>query len=305
VRRGLKRAAELLLPLALVAAGLGLLAPSDTLADRSDLVLAALVLSTALAIAPSQLVALRERKTALAALVFVPFCALGPLSWLVGRPFDDTVGDGVLALGVSSTEVAAVGLVALAGGSAVLALGALTGSLVLSALAGPPTLALLAGAGADIDVGELIARFALVVLLPLLVGLAIRALVPRLAGVEDELGGLAAIIVVVLVYAAMSGSDEDAELLSAALASLLFLLVSALPVLAWIALAEHDLRLTGAFVIELRDFAVAAALATQAFDSSAASVAGVYGVLMLLLGAAATQLAPSAQRRRSRPAQSG
>ena len=305
MRRGLKRAAELLLPLALVAAGLGLLAPSDTLADRSDLVLAALVLSTALAIAPSQLVALRERKTALAALVFVPFCALGALSWLVGRPFDDTVRDGVLALGVSSTEVAAVGLVALAGGSAVLALGALTGSLVLSALAGPPTLALLAGAGADVDVGELIARFALVVLLPLLVGLAIRALVPRLAGVEDELGGLAAIIVVVLVYAAMSGSDEDAELLSAALASLLFLVVSALPVLAWIALAEHDLRLTGAFVIELRDFAVAAALATQAFDSSAASVAGVYGVLMLLLGAAATQLAPSAQRRRSRPAQSG
>jgi BASS family bile acid:Na+ symporter len=305
VRRGLKRAAELLLPLALVAAGLGLLAPSDTLADRSDLVLAALVLSTALAIAPSQLVALRERKTALAALVFVPFCALGALSWLVGRLFDDTVRDGLLALGVSSTEVAAVGLVALAGGSAVLALGALTGSLVLSALAGPPTLALLAGAGADVDVGELIARFALVVLLPLLVGLAIRALVPRLAGVEDELGGLAAIIVVVLVYAAMSGSDEDAELLSAALASLLFLVVSALPVLAWIALAEHDLRLTGAFVIELRDFAVAAALATQAFDSSAASVAGVYGVLMLLLGAAATQLAPSAQRRRSRPAQSG
>jgi hypothetical protein len=48
------------------------------------------------------------------------------------------VREGVLALGVSSTEVAVVGLVALAGGSAVLALGALTGSLVLAALAGPP-----------------------------------------------------------------------------------------------------------------------------------------------------------------------
>jgi bile acid:Na+ symporter, BASS family len=92
----------------------------------------------------------------------------------------------------------------------VLALGALTGSLVLSALAGPPTLALLAGAGTDVDVGGLVARFALVVLLPLLAGLAVRALVPRLADIEDELGGLAAIVVVVLVYAAMSGSDEDA-----------------------------------------------------------------------------------------------
>jgi BASS family bile acid:Na+ symporter len=305
VRRALKRAAELLLPLALVAAGLGLVVPSDTLADRSDLVLAGLVLSTALAIAPSQLIALRERKAALAALVFVPFCALAPLSWLVGRLFDETVRDGVLALGVSSTEVAAVGLVALAGGSPVLALGALTGSLVLSALAGPPTLALLAGAGADVDVGGLVARFALVVLLPLLAGLAIRALVPRLADVEDELGGLAAIVVVVLVYAAMSASDEDAELLSAALASLLFLVVSALPVLVWIALSDTSLRLTGALVMELRDFAVAAALATQAFDSSAATIAGVYGVLMLLLGAAATQLAPSAQPHRSPPAPSG
>jgi hypothetical protein len=75
-------------------------------------------------------------------------------------------------------------------------------------------------------------------------------------------------------------------------------------VLAWIALSEQDLRLTGALVIELRDFAVAAALATQAFDSPAATVAGVYGVLMLLLGAAATQLAPSAQQRRSPPARS-
>jgi hypothetical protein len=67
-------------------------------------------------------------------------------------------------------------------------------------------------------------------------------------------------------------------------------------VLAWIALSEQNLRLTGALVIELRDFALADAFATQAFDSPAATVAGVYGVLMLLLGAAATQLAPSAQR---------
>jgi predicted Na+-dependent transporter len=81
-----------------------------------------------------------------------------------------TVRDGVLALGVSSTEVAAVGLVALAGGSAVLALGALTGSLVVAALAGPVVLGWVAGAGADVAVGELVGRFALVVLVPLAVG---------------------------------------------------------------------------------------------------------------------------------------
>ena len=80
----------------------------------------------------------------------VPFVLLASLGWLVSLAFSGAVSDGVVALGVSSTEVAAVGLVAIAGGSAVLALGALTGSLVLAALAGPPLLGALAGADADV-----------------------------------------------------------------------------------------------------------------------------------------------------------
>lgn len=295
MHRALTKAADLLLPLALVAGGLALIAPSDALAENSDLLLAALVLVTAVAIPPSQLIALRERKVALAALVILPFCCLAPLGWLISRPFEGSVQNGVLALGVASTEVAAVGLVALAGGSTVLALGTLTGSLVLSALAGPAVLAALAGAGAGVDALELVLRFSLVVLLPLAAGLAVRALIPRLARADDELVGLSAIVVVVLVYAAMSGAADDDALASAALASLLFLAASTVPVLVWLRLAEGELRLTGALVIELRDFAVAAALATQAFGAAAATVAGIYGVLMLLVGAAATQLAPKAR----------
>jgi bile acid:Na+ symporter, BASS family len=289
LRQGLSRAADLLLPLAVVAAALALLAPSETLAERSDWILAALVLFTALGIEPSRLTSLRERKLALAALVFAPFVLLAPLAWAVSRLFAEPVREGVLALGVSSTEVAVVGLVALAGGSAVLALGALTGSLVLAALAGPPLLSLLAG-GTDVAVGELVGRFALVVLLPLAAGLTLRGLVPRLKQAEGGLGGLAALTLVVLVYAAMSGAGDDGQLSSAALASLLFLVVSAAPVAAWVAVAPRELRTTGALVIELRDFAVAATLAAQAFGPAAATVAGVYGVLMLLAGAAAVQL---------------
>jgi BASS family bile acid:Na+ symporter len=289
LRHGLARTADLLLPLAVVAAALALLVPSTTLAERSDWILAALVLFTALGIAPSQLATLREPKLALAALVLAPFVLLAPLAWGVSRLFAEPVRDGVLALGVSSTEVAVVGLVTLAGGSAVLALGALTGSLVVSALAGPPLLSLLAG-GTNVAVGELVGRFALVVLLPLAAGLALRGLGPRLKHVEGELGGLAALTLVVLVYAAMSGAGEGGQLLSAALASALFLVVSAAPVAAWILSAPRELQVTGAFVIELRDFAVAAALAAQAFGPAAATVAGVYGVLMLLVGAGAAQL---------------
>jgi BASS family bile acid:Na+ symporter len=292
LRQGLTRTADLLLPLAVVAAALALVVPSSALAERSDWVLAALVLFTALGIAPSQLATLRERTLALAALVLVPFALLAPLAWAVSRLFAEPVREGVLALGVSSTEVAAVGLVALAGGSAVLALGALTGSLVISALAGPPLLSLLAG-GTDVAAAELVGRFALVVLLPLAAGLALRGLAPHLKDAEGELGGLAALTLVVLIYGAMSGAGEGGRLPSAALASTAFLVISAAPVAGWILFAPRDLRVTAAFVIELRDFAVAAALAAEAFGPPAATVAGVYGVLMLLVGAAAAQLLPT------------
>jgi bile acid:Na+ symporter, BASS family len=291
LRRGLIGATDFLLPLAAAAGALALIAPSTVVAEHTDVVLAALVLFTALTIAPSELAQLHTDKAEVAKLVLAPFVLLVPLAWVASRPFDSPVFHGVLALGVASTEVAAVGMVALAGGRAVLALGALTGSLVLAALAGPPLLGLLAGtSGDDVAVGELVGRFALVVIVPLVGGLTIRAAAPRLRDTEPELGGLAAITVVVLVYGAMSGTGTDHDLLAATAAGALFLVLSALPVAAWIVTARRDLRLTGSFVIGLRDFAVAAALASQAFGPPAATVAGVYGVLMLLVGAASAQL---------------
>jgi predicted Na+-dependent transporter len=286
LRRGLTRATEWMLPLAVLAAAVALLVPSHGVAERSDIVLGALVLFTALAIAPAQLATLTAHKAQLAVLIAAPFVVLVPLAWLISRLFTGAVRDGTLALGVASTEVAAVGLVALAGGSAVLALGALAGSLVASALLGPVLLGALAGAS-DVAVGELIVRFALVVLVPLAVGLAVRATVPRLEHAEANLSGLATLAVVLLVYAAMSGAGEGGDLLPAAAASALFLGAAAAPAMAWMALTRRELRVTGALVIELRDFAVAAALAAQAFGPAAATVAGVYGVLMLIVGAAA------------------
>ena len=289
--RALHRAGDWLLPLAALAAVLALLVPSRGLAERSDVVLAALVLFTAMGIAPAQLASLTAHKLQLAVLVLAPFVALVPLAGLIGDLFSGPVRDGVLALGVSSTEVAAVGLVALAGGSAVLALGGVAGSLVVAALLGPVALGVLAG-GEDVAVGALVERLALVVLAPLVVGLVARAALPRLEHAEGQLSGLATLAVVVLVYAAMSGAREGGDLGPATAASVLFLAGSTVPALAWVVLARPALRATGALVIELRDFAVAAALAGQAFGPAAATVSGMYGVLMLLLGAAAAPVLP-------------
>ncbi|HEX3510256.1 MAG TPA: hypothetical protein VHT27_04065, partial [Solirubrobacteraceae bacterium] len=105
-------------PLALLAALAALVAPSDWFAGRADVLLAVLVLATALGIGLSDLLRLHAHLRMLAALSILPILVLGASAWLLGRPFAAPVRDGLLAVGLSSSEVAAVGLVALAGADA-------------------------------------------------------------------------------------------------------------------------------------------------------------------------------------------
>ena len=294
------RIAEALLPLALVAVAAALLLPTEQVADRGDLMLAALVALTALGIAPRAIWELRSRWQAVLALSLAPFAVLVPLAWAIGRLFDSPVREGVLTLGMSSTEVAAVGLVALAAGDAALALGALTGSLIAAATIGPVLIGLLADTSASANTGELLGRFALVVLLPLAAGVTARALWPRLARGEPWYAAGSTLAVVALIYAALSGSNAGDDLLPALGASAAFLALSAIPALAAARIASRDRQSAVAFAVALRDFAVAATLATQAFGAPAASVGGIYGVLMLIAGALATATLRHRQRHATR-----
>ena len=164
-----------LTPLALLAAALGLLLPSPTLAAHSDLLLALLVLATALGISFADLARLREHVRAVLILSLLPLPVLVGAAWLLGQAFTPLVRDGLLAVGLSSAEVASVGLVALAGADATIALGVVTGSLVLAALVGPVAIGWLSASSVHVGSGHLLARFALVVLVPLLVGVAARS----------------------------------------------------------------------------------------------------------------------------------
>src|SRR5215218_6852638 len=283
VRRRAERVAGAVLPLTLAAAAAALVAPSDAVAERADLLLAVLVALTALGIDPRRLAALRTRPGQVAALSAGPLVVLVPLAWALGRAFDGPVRDGLLALGVAPTEVAAVGLVALAGADAVLALAVVTGSLVASAALGPVLLAALGGSG-DVALGPLLGHFAVVVLVPLGAGLAARALRPGLARAEPELAAGSTLAVAALVYAALSGTaDGGGALRPAALAGAAFLAASGAVAAV---LACRARNAAPAFCLGMRDFAVAAALAAEAFGPRAAVVAGAYGVLMLIAGAA-------------------
>jgi bile acid:Na+ symporter, BASS family len=291
VKRALLGATRLILPLTLVAAALALLLPSGAVAARSDVLLGLLVLATALGISWPELAALRSQAVTVALLSVAPLVLLAAFAWLLGHAFGTDTRDGLLAVGLSSSEVASVGLTALAGADATVALGAVTGSLVLAALAGPIAIGWLAGAhghghGGS---GHLLVRFALVVLAPLAVGVAVRsARAPGewIARHDGERDGIASLAVVVLVYASLSGTHGAHGLGAALVASVAFCAGSAL--LGWL----WHARLTpsavvatpGALAIGMRDFAVAAALASQAFGTRAAAVPGVYGVVVLVAG---------------------
>jgi predicted Na+-dependent transporter len=272
------------LPLALVAAAFGLLAPAEAMAERSDLLLAALVLFTALEIDLSRLRELRRRWGTVVALSVGPFLMFVPLAWALSRFFDEPTRTGVLALGLAPTEVAAVGLVALAGGNAALALAVLTGSLVVSAVGGPLAMSALAS-GNDLAALELLGRFSLVVLVPLAVGVAARTAASWLEHAEPHLAALSTLSVVALVYASLSAATDAAQLGQATVASLIFIAASA--ALGFLLLRRSAAGVAAALCASMRDFAVVAVLATQAAGASAATVAGVYGVLALVLGAAA------------------
>jgi predicted Na+-dependent transporter len=191
-----------------------------------------------------------------------------------------------------------VGLIGLLGGAAELGIAVLAVSLVLSAVAGPPALALLGGAGHAAHVLPLLARCALVVMLPLVLGLLARGARPELARREAELSVASSLAVVLLVYASL-GDTRGGDVTSAALISAAFLALSALLAVAAVRSFGHRFDPSLALAIGMRDFAVAAALAAGAFGSAAAHVAGVYGVLMLLAGASVTTVVRRRVRRQS------
>jgi BASS family bile acid:Na+ symporter len=280
-----------LTPLALLAAALGLVIPSSALAAHSEMLLALLVLATALGISFAELARLREHVRAVVVLSVLPLPILVGAAWLLGRPFAPLVSDGLLAVGLSSAEVVSVGLVALAGADATIALGVVIASLVLAALIGPVAIGWLSASTVHVSSGYLLARFALVVIVPLVVGVAVRsraAFAVRLAARDAEREGVAALTVAVLVYAALSGTHGAHHLGAALLASVAFLIVCACVAQLWRQVdGDRTSAIPGAFTIAMRDFAVAATLATQAFGTAAGAVPGVYGVVMLVAAAVA------------------
>jgi predicted Na+-dependent transporter len=286
----------LLLVLISAAAGIAFPAPGRH-ADAGGAILdtlAILVFCTGTSMTFGEIAGVRSASGRLFFVLGASTVTLPALAWLASRLVTDPVlRGGVLAAGVAPAEVASVALTGLAGAEVSVAAGLLVASTVLTVLLAGVTLSVL-GAGSSASQLGLLATLALVVALPLVAGSALRTLDP-LSGREQPLvKALGTVSLLVLLWEVASELHLRASDTSVTSALLLYLAGGA--ILGWLLALGVPSRWRAAIVLPtaMRDFAVAAGIATSAFGAAAAAPLGIYGILVLVFG---TIAAYSAQRR--------
>lgn len=287
---------ELIAVLAAAALGLAARRPVAWLDAHQaiNILLAILVLATAVTIEPAALRRLAVSWPSVAVAVAIGLTVLPSLAWAVSRIVaPGPLRDGVMTVGLAPSEVASVAATAMAGGETALAAGVLTGSVVAMVAVSGPVLALESGGTAArapaVHPGQVVASLALVVLLPLAAGLALRAWPPsgvRLAraGPAATMTATAAVVALVAVIAAQA--RLSVSYLPVALALLIFLAGSAIAGGLAGVRSPRPAAAATLLTISMRDFAIAAAMAGAAFGYAAAAPLGLYGILVLAWGTA-------------------
>jgi predicted Na+-dependent transporter len=295
---------ELAAVLAAAILGLSAQRPLAWLADRQgiNVLLALLVFATAVTIEPAALRRLAVAWRPLLAALAVSVTALPVLSWAVSwLVAAGPLRDGVMAVGLAPCEIASVATTAMAGGEAALAAGVLIGSTLTSVALAGPILTLEAGR-AGVSPGGIVANLALVVALPLAVGIALRAGSPPapwtratarlLATTRAERVASAAAVFAVAALVALIAAEVRLSAHYAAVAGALALFLAGSALAGHLLAARARPRAGPALLLttSMRDFAIAAALATAAFGPAAAAPLGLYGILVLVWGTAVAGL---------------
>lgn len=251
-----------------------------------NLLLAVLVFATATTVSIRPLGRVRGNWSQLAAALAIGAVALPALSWLAARLVAaGSLRNGVMAIGLAPCETASVAMTGLAGGDVPLAAEMLVGSTAISVVAAGPILSLEAP-GAHVHAGHILLNLVLVVAVPLTAGMAVRAT----AGATDRREAIAsrtatgALVGLVALVAAQT--PLGLAYLAVLPAIVVIVIVSAA---IGTALARTTTTAAGTpllLAMSVRDFAIAAALATSAFGPAAASPLGLYGVVVIVWGTA-------------------
>lgn len=203
-----------LLPLVVAAAVAGVLAPSPArfLVDRRaiEVTLAVLVVASALTVPAGSLRRLRSDAGPLALVLAVSTVVLPLLAYALSRLLTPPeLQDAVLAVGVAPAEVASLAVASIAAGEVAVAAALLVASTLVSVLVAGPVLSALAGTGVS-PVGVLV-TLAVVVGVPMVLGLAARRPVALWSGGADAAGAVAVVAVVVLVWLVSSQVELSAR----------------------------------------------------------------------------------------------
>jgi predicted Na+-dependent transporter len=298
--RAAERSERLLLPAAVLVAALGVGLPGPGRAVDAgggiDPTLAILVLAAGLSAELSARHRLRARAPQVVSALVAGTVGLPALAWALSRLAPTGVRDGLLALGVAPAEVASLALTGLAGGEVAVAAALLVGSTAVSVVASGPLLGLLAPAHSVRPAG-LVATLALVVALPLALGAALGGLARRRPPIlaVGRLGGVVTLLVLLWEVASQVHLDPG----SVVATGLFLAFLGGAGALGALVAAGVEPRARPGLVlpVALRDFAVAAGIAAAAFDPGAAGPLGIYGLLVLVVGALAARRSP----RRPRP----
>jgi predicted Na+-dependent transporter len=295
LRALLARYPELAAVLAAAVIGLSVQRPLAWLAARQgiNVLLAVLVFATAVTIEPAALRRAAAAWQRLLVALAIGATVLPALSWAVARMAPaGPLRNGVLTVGLAPCEIASVATTAMARGEAAIAAGALIGSTVIAVAIAGPILALEAG-HAGFSAGGAIANLALVVALPLAVGLALRAWTPVTGHVlampraQRAASYVALAAVAALVALIASEVHLSAGYGTVAAALVVFLLASAVIGRLLGLRASRPVAAALLLTTSMRDFAIAAGLAAAAFGPAAAAPLGLYGILVLVWGTAA------------------
>jgi bile acid:Na+ symporter, BASS family len=291
-----------LLLLVVIAAALGVAAPGpgrhlDAEGAILD-TLAVLVFCTGASMTFGEIAAIRTASRRLLLVLAVTTITLPALAWLASHLVAvPALRGGVLAAGVAPAEVASVALTGLAGGEVALAAGLLVASTLLTVLLAGPILSILGAHSSASQIG-LLSTLTLVVALPLAAGSALRTVDPFHGREQPIIRILGTVSLLVLLWEVASQLHLRASDIRVVIALVLYLAGGA--VLGWLlAIGVPATRRTAIILpTAMRDFAVAAGIATSAFGAAAAAPLGIYGILVLAFGSVA---AYGAGRRRRGP----
>jgi BASS family bile acid:Na+ symporter len=294
-RKRLSAYPELAAVLAAAVIGLAVQRPLAWLAAHQgiNVLLIILVFATAVTIDPQALRRLAAAWRRILAAILTGVTVLPILSWAVAHLVPaGPLRDGVLVTGLAPCEIASVATTALAGGEAAVAAGVLIGSTLATVILAAPILTLEAGHGSFSPAG-VIENLAVVVALPLAAGIALRSLTSpvarALATGRAETAASRTALAAVAALVALVAAEVHLSASYAAVAGALALFLAATALIGRV-LGARSARPTGSALLlttSMRDFAIAAALATAAFGPAAAAPLGLYGIAVLIWGTAA------------------